>query len=82
MSSMVEHDDRRDPVVGVDLDDAEQLGDERLGLLVATREADTTEGEALTAGRNDVDVMFVSPEFGGRPHVLDLGISDRVGSRR
>ena len=50
----VEHDARRDPVVGVDLDDAEHLGVERLGPLVAAREADTTEGEALPAGRNDV----------------------------
>ena len=49
----VEHDERRDPVVGVDLDDAEHLGVERLGPLVAARQADTTEGEALPAGRND-----------------------------
>ena len=27
----VEHDERRDPLVGVDLDDAEHLGVERLG---------------------------------------------------
>ncbi len=33
----VEHDTRRDPVVGVDLDDAEHLGVERLGPLVAAR---------------------------------------------
>ena len=42
-----------DPVVGVDLDDAEHLGVERLGPLVSAREADTTEGEALPAGRDD-----------------------------
>ena len=29
---------RRDPAVGVDLDDAKHLSDERLGLLVADRE--------------------------------------------
>ena len=33
----VEHDARRDPVVGVDLDDVEHLGVERLGPLVAAR---------------------------------------------
>ena len=49
----VEHDARRDPVVGVDLDDAEHLGVERLGPLVAARETDTTEDEALPAGRDD-----------------------------
>ena len=35
----VEHDDRRDPLVGVDLDDVERLGVECLGLLVANRQA-------------------------------------------
>ncbi len=60
-SSSVEHDARRDPLVGVDLDDAEHLGVERLGPLVAARVTDATEGEALAAGRNDVDVMFVTP---------------------
>ena len=54
MSSMVERDDCRDPVVGVDLDDVERLDVERLGSLVAARQADTTEREALPAGRNDV----------------------------
>ncbi len=49
----VERDACRDPLVGVDLDDAERLGVERLGSLVAAREATTTEDEALAAGRND-----------------------------
>ena len=31
----VEHDARRDPLVGVDLDDAEHLGAELIGLLIA-----------------------------------------------
>ncbi len=34
----VEHDDRRDPVVGVDLDDVERLGVERLRSRGRTRE--------------------------------------------
>ena len=49
----VERDARRDPLVGVDLDDAEHLGVERLGPLVSAREARTTEHEALAAGRDD-----------------------------
>ena len=43
-----------DPFVGVDLDDVEHLGVERLGSLVAARRAGTTEDEALATGRNDV----------------------------
>ena len=38
-----EHDARRDPVVGVDLDDAEQLADELLGPWSRAPEADTAE---------------------------------------
>ena len=43
----------RDPVVGVDLDEAEHLGVERLGPLIAPEETVTTEDEALPAGRDD-----------------------------
>ena len=46
----VEHDDRHDPLVGVDLDDHEHLDAERLGPLVAARKSDTSEGEALSRG--------------------------------
>ena len=66
---------RRDPLVGVDLDDAEHLGVERLGPLVAAREAVTTEDEALPAGRNDGRrLAFVDPDVGDGPHVRDFGI--------
>ncbi len=44
---------RRDPTVGVDFDEAEHLGDERLGSCIADREAGTDEGKALAAGRDD-----------------------------
>ena len=37
----VERDDGHDPVVGVDLDDAKYFRKERLGPLIAGREADT-----------------------------------------
>ena len=77
----VEHDARRDPVVGVDLDDAEHFGVERLGPLVAAREADTTEDEALPAGRNDGRRHVRDPEVGDRSHVRDLGISTVSDSR-
>ena len=70
----VERDERRDPLVGVDLDDAEHLGVERLGPLVAAREAGTTEGEALPAGRNDGRRHVRDPDVGDRPHVRDFGI--------
>ena len=75
MSSRSNTTRRRDPVVGVDLDDAEHLGVERLGPLVAAREADTTEGEALAAGRNDCRRYVRDPDVGDRPHVRDFGIS-------
>ena len=39
----VEHDARRDPLVGVDLDDAEHLGAERLWAFVVARETVATE---------------------------------------
>src|ERR1700727_3938238 len=50
----VEPDARHDPLVGLDLDDAEHLDEERLRLLVKAREAGTSEGEALPASGNDV----------------------------
>ena len=74
MSSRSNADARHDPVVGVDLDDAEDLGVERRGPLVAAREAVTTEDEALAAGRNDGRRDVRDPEVGDRPHVYDLGI--------
>ncbi len=53
MSSSVEDDDRRHPLVGVDLDDCEQLDAERVGPLIASRKSVLSEGEALCARRND-----------------------------
>ena len=70
----VEHDDRRDPVVGVDLDEGEHLGVERLGSLVAARSTRTSEDEALPAGRNDGRRHVRDADVGGRPHVRDFGV--------
>ena len=78
----VERDARRDPVVGVDLDDAEHLGVERLGALVAAREADTTESETLPAGRNDGRRYASAPDVGESPACSRSRHLDRVGSRR
>ena len=75
MSSRSNTTTRRDPLVGVDLDDAEHLGVERLGPLVAAREEDTTEDEVLAAGRNDGRRDGRDPEVGDGPHVRDLDIS-------
>ena len=63
-----------DPLVGVDLDDAEHLGVERLGPLVADRRSVTTEDEALPAGRNDCRRYVRDPDVGDRPHVCDFGV--------
>ena len=82
MSSRSNDDERVDPVVGVDLDDAKDLGVERLGPLIAAREAGTVEDEALPAGRNDGRRYVLDPDVGDRPHVRDLGFPSAVGRRR
>ena len=50
MSSTSNSDARRDPLVGVDLGDAEHLGVERLGPLIAPEKRITAENEALCHG--------------------------------
>ena len=74
MSSGSNSDERRDPVVGVDLDDARapRCGTPRAPGRGPSRP--TTEGEALAAGRNDGRRHVRDPDVGGRPHVRDLGI--------
>ena len=49
----VEHDNRRHPLVGIDLDDCEHLDAERVGPLVASRKSVMSQGEALCACRDD-----------------------------
>ena len=44
-------------------------------VLVAARDANTSERKALAAGRDDDRLMFVSPKSAAAPHVCDLGIS-------
>ncbi len=78
----VEHDARRDPVVGVDLDDDEHLGVERLGPLIAARVAARVSTRRSPRVAMTVDVTFLVPTsamarmFGdfGIPTVSDAGI--------
>ncbi len=70
----VEHDARRDPIVGVDLDEAEHLGVELPRVRIAARERDTNEARRSPRVAMTVDVMFVTPTP-RRSHVRDLGIS-------
>ena len=50
------------------------LGAELPRTLIAVRETDTTEGEALAAGRNDGSTTS-SSQGRHRPHVRDFGVS-------
>ena len=71
----VEREERRDPVVGVDLENVEHISVERLGPLVAGRETGMNEDEPLAAGRNDGLTSYAcTPDVGGRPHDFDDGI--------
>ena len=78
MSSGSNDDVRHDPPVGVDLGDAERLGVECLGPLVAAEEADTTEHKALAAGRNDGQTS-VRAQCRRSPACLRYRRLDRVG---
>ena len=69
-----------DPLVGVDLDDAEHLGVERLGSLIAA-DTDTNEGEALPAGRNDGRRHVVTPRSATARMFAICGISTVSDSR-
>ena len=75
MSSRSNETSADDPLVGVDLDDAEHLRDERLGSLDRGPRSVTREDKALPAGRNDGRRHVRDPEVGDRPHVRDLGVS-------
>ena len=61
--------------VGVDLDDAEQLGVERLGPLIAARGTETMRARRSPRVAMTVDVTFCDPDFGDGSHVRDVGIS-------
>ncbi len=49
----VEHDKRRDPLVGVDLDDVEDFDAKRIGSRFAAGGSRTDEDQTLASGRND-----------------------------
>ena len=69
----VEHDHRRDPLVGVDLDDAEKL--HRGTPRAAVRDETRVRASALTPGRNDGRRYVREPDVGDRPVIFDRGIS-------
>ena len=71
---------RRDPVVGVDFDDAEHLAVEASGLAGGERE--TREDEALSAGRDDGRRHRMCTRGRRWPAGLRSRRPDRVGSRR
>jgi hypothetical protein len=77
----VKSDNRSDPLVGADLDDAEHICQKCFGPLIAVREADTHEDEAHPAGRHDGRRQVRDPQVGDRPHVHDLGVSAMSDSR-
>ena len=81
MSSTSNVTDRRELLVGVDLDDHEHLGKERFDPFVATREGNTHEDKVAPAGRDDGRRYVCGPQLGDRPHVRDLGVSTMSDSR-
>ena len=72
----VEGDVRRDPVVGVDLDDVEHIGLERCATSGAT------EGEKLTASRNRRSRLCCRSRPRRLPAIRRCRHPDRAGSRR
>ncbi len=70
----VEQGERRDLVVGVDLDDVEQIGVEPFGPLVLARETGMYEDQPLAAGGNDGPRHLRYAHIGGRPHDSDDGL--------
>ena len=74
MSSRSNSDVRRDPVVGVDLDDAEHLVVEAPRTSRGPTNRITNEGEALPAGRDDGRRYVRGSDLGDRLHVRDFGI--------
>ena len=70
----VEHDDRHDPLVGVDLDDVEDLGVERLGPLVALEYRARLRTRCSPRVAMTVDVTSVTPRSAIAAHLCDHGI--------
>ena len=75
----VEHDNRRNPLVGVDLHDGEKLG--KKGFDPFARQSKTCEGKVPAARRQDGPRHVCRPQLGHRPCVRDLGVSTIKDSR-
>jgi hypothetical protein len=70
----VEWDERNDPVVCVHFEDVKDIAQERLGSLISTPVAGSTEGEAFSAGRNDGRRDTRDTDVSAHPHTFDDGI--------
>ena len=69
----IERDQRRYPLVSVNLEYVKGLDDESLRFLVSPREARTTEGETPAAGR-DGRRNDLHAKLGAHPHILEHGV--------
>ena len=69
----VERDCRCDPLVGVDLDDVQDIEAELLGLPTAARESSTSEDDVIPTGRYGIR-RLCSAEISCYPEVLDEGV--------
>ena len=69
----VERDARRDPVVGVDLDDAEYVGVERPSALFATRKRSRLRA-STSRGSQGPSTLCPDPDVSDRPHARDYGV--------
>ena len=76
----VEHDNRRNPLIGVDPDDDEKLRKKGFDPFAA-REANAREGKVPASGRHDGPRHICRPQLGDRPHVRHLGVSTIEDSR-
>src|ERR1700722_17049795 len=77
----VERDERDHPLVVVDLEDAEHLGEKWYGPVIAAREAETREDQAPPGGSYEGRWHLRGPQVGGRPRACDLGVSTMSSSR-
>ncbi len=73
MSSRFEDDGGGQPVVGVDLDDAEHLSGDLTRCRAARRGTNANECKTLLAGRYDGRRKALESDLGHRSHVRDMG---------
>ena len=74
-SSRSNDDERHDPLISVDLDDAEGIVVERLGLLVAAEVRARMRTRCSPRVAMASDVVYREADVGGCPQTFDRGIS-------